>query len=864
MDVQTHSPHGPSPASSQSTLPQIPGGRYHIVERLSTGAIGAVYKALDTILDRPVAVKCVHLDTPFADHGPDELRERFVREARIAARLQHPNIVTIHDIVATNDRGFIIMEFIEGQSLESLLSGKNRLSLPDGIRVISQLASALDYAHERQVVHRDVKPANILVSPSLWVWVTDFGIAKSELSTNLTMAGGVLGTPDYMSPEQAKGEDVDARSDLFSLGCILFECVTGEKPFRSPSLTGVLLSIINDEPVFPLNWRSLGLPNGLKPVLHHALEKERDRRFPTGADLVLALTQLTAGTEPVSTRVSADAKPPEAPAEAKAPEPAAEAKAPEPVAETKAAEPVAETKAPEPAAETKAPEPVAETKAPEPVAEAKAPEPVAETKAAEPVAETKGPEPVAEAKASETVAEARAPEPPVEERAPEANAEPKPAEPAAEAKVPEPESEPPNNVDVPVEREERATEARSEETNCAEAAAEPSGAAPTASKAEHSSTEETVMFDANEVERKPPTPIVDAQRVQELKDEPRPLRLSPNLSAELHRAEISPEEGFLLSRIDGLSRASDILSMSPMSEVDTAAALLNLLDKELILFGGKSPAREPGTRGAAAPPAPAAPAKPKGIPDEATVKELDRLLALAKRQCYADLLGVAADAPAAARKSAFLKIIGTYHPDKFPKASDEIREKLSRICAEASEALDQLANPPASSAPSAPSRSGAPSWSSSPGPTGTSSPPGSRPGSAYGGAISGESGAFDKRRYARELYDRAHRAFDMQDFWESIQLCRQAVEVDDCQSEYFHLLGRALMQNKKWRKEAADSFRRASDLDPGNLEYLGMLGAIYKAEGLQARANAILKKAQTLNPEYALPDIDGQVSVEAE
>ena len=298
MEAQADTPNAPKGQASASgangidTKDQIPGGRYHIVERLSTSAIGAVYKALDTILDRPVAVKCVRLDTPFADRTPDELRERFVREARIVARLQHANIVTIHDIVATSDRGFIIMEFIDGRTLESLSESEGRLPLSAAIQIIAQLASALDYAHERKVVHRDVKPSNILVSSSLNVWVADFGIAKSELSTNLTMAGGVLGAPDYMSPEQAKGDDVDARSDLFSLGCILFELVVGEKPFRSPSLTGVLLSIINDEPVFPLNWQSLGPPMELKPILHHALEKERDKRFASGAELVEALEKL--------------------------------------------------------------------------------------------------------------------------------------------------------------------------------------------------------------------------------------------------------------------------------------------------------------------------------------------------------------------------------------------------------------------------------------------------------------------------------------------------------------------------------------------------------------------------------------------
>ena len=716
-----------------NSLPQIPGGRYHIVERLSTGAIGGVYKALDTILDRPVAVKCINLDTPFADHGPDELRERFVREARIAARLQHPNIVTIYDIVATSDRGFIIMEFIEGQSLESLLAERKRLAMPDALRVVTQLSDAIDYAHSRNVVHRDVKPVNILVSPSLWVWVTDFGIAKSELSTNLTMAGGVLGTPDYMSPEQAKGEDVDARSDLFSLGCILFECVTGERPFRSPSLTGVLLSIINDEPVFPTNWSSLGLPDGLKPVLHHALEKDREKRYPTGSALVEAITHLE--------------------------------DSPRPAAEFADAEPELESSAKDESAPLEreldvAPEPEAQTEVRE------SPEP-AEWEAPEPEETNTDEEMVA---ASESLEESEEPEP-------------------------------------------------------------------------EYSPEHTAMFSSgHDPEPDPPqVRAVDPTRIEALKGEARPLRLSPNLSGELQGAAITPEEGFLLSRIDGFARASDILAMSPMPEAETATALLNLIDKDLIQLGGKAgePARE------ASPPAQPAPIR--GVPDEATVKELDRLLALAKSHAYSDLLGIAAGAPAGARKSAYLKIIGKFHPDKFPRAAEEVREKLSRLCAESAEALDQLASPASSSKPS------------------SSSPVGGN-GHSPGGVSSfgrTQGAGFDKRRYARELYDRALRAFEMQDFWESIQLCRQALETDDNQAEYFHLLGRALMQNKKWRKEAADSFRKATELDPGNLDYLGMLGAVYRAEGLQARATAVLKKAQSLDPSFTLPEIDGEVSVEA-
>jgi hypothetical protein len=793
-------------------LPQIPGGRYHIVERLSTGALGGVYKALDTILDRPVAVKCINLDTPFADHGPDELRERFVREARIAARLQHPNIVTIYDIVATSDRGFIIMEFIEGQSLESLITERKRLPMPDALHVLTQLAGALDYAHSRNVVHRDVKPVNILVSPSLWIWVTDFGIAKSELSTNLTMAGGVLGTPDYMSPEQAKGEDVDARSDLFSLGCILFECVTGEKPFRSPSLTGVLLSIINDEPVFPLNWRTLGLPNGLKPILHHALEKDREKRYASGADLVAALAALDG-----------------------------HAARPGAVASISVSEVVDEA-----AREQGMPTELWPT-------------PLPNMAPADP-----GPR-AGEAPESQERAQADWPAQ-VDEPPQMAGADPidEPAQIDEPVQVDErARLDEPARIDEPASFAEAAPAAEPESPAAELAETETSEtmlAAPAASVDEsdadakqEQSPDRTVVFSADRLPEPVPPPApavvparieVDPARIEALKEEARPLRLSPSLSEELQGAAISPEEGFLLSRIDGLARASDILAMSPMPEAETATALLNLIDKNLIVFGGKAPVREPARES----PPPPATAPLKGVPDEATVRELDRLLALAKSQAYAELLGVAPGAPAGARKSAYLKIIGKFHPDKFPRAADDIREKLSRLCAESAEAMDQLAiQPPPRPASSSPSGGNGYSPSSSVG--------------ASSGRSQGPN--FDKRRYARELYDRANRAFDMQDFWESIQLCRQALETDDTQAEYFHLLGRALMQNKKWRKEAADSFRKATELDPGNLAYLGMLGAVYKAEGLQARATAVLKKAQSLDPSFALPEIDGEATVEA-
>jgi serine/threonine protein kinase len=700
---------------------QIPGGRYHLVERLSAGAIGAVYKALDTVLDRPVAVKCVRLDTPFADHGPDEVRERFVREARIAARLQHASIVTIHDIVATPDRGFIIMEFIEGQSLESVLASRPRLELSTSIRVISQLASALDYAHERNVVHRDVKPSNILVSDSYDVWVTDFGIAKSELSTNLTMAGGVLGTPDYMSPEQAKGEDVDCRTDLFSLGCILFECVVGRKPFSSQSLTGVLLSIINDEPLFPSNWKGLGLPNGLKPILNHALEKDRERRYPTGSALVSALHSI-----PREDIVQAD--------------------------ET-ARNPIVETDE-RPATNERVEEPKAEE---------------APTAKAEEVPET------------EEVTKAQQP----------------------------PEAEEPSRV---------------EETTNAEASA------PEQAEAEASTSEQPEAKEP--VADSPEPPPLSSEKIQALKEESRPLRLASTLSADLQNVEISPEEGFLLSRIDGSSRAHEILTLSPMSEADSARALMELLDKGLIHWGGsaKSEVARPKAT-------PRPKAKPKGAIDGQVLAELERLLSLAAEGDFAGVLGVEPGAPESERKASYRKLVGKFHPDKFPKSDEAIHAKLSRLCAAASEALTELDKPVEK--PS------------------VSTATGSHARSASAAFESGsDDTAFDKRRYARELYDRGLRAFDTHDFWDAIQLARQAIEVDDGEAEFFALLGRALMQNKKWRKEAADNFRRASDLAPNNVEYLGMLGAIYQAVGLATRAQSVLEKAREIDPDYELPELE--------
>ena len=854
---------------------EIPGDRYQFVAELATSTHGAVYHATDTVLDRPVAIKCVRLDESATGHPPEELRERFLREAKICARLQHQNIVAIHDVVTVPGRGYIIMEFIEGCSLESLLE-TGRLPLSTAIRVISQLASALDYAHARDVVHRDVKPSNILVSPSHHAWVTDFGIAKSELSTSLTVAGGLTGTPDYMSPEHAKGEDVDARSDLFSLGCVLFESVVGEKPFRSPSLTGVLLSIINDEPVFPLNWGSLGLPRELRPILHRALEKDRDKRYASGAEMVEALTAL-----PEDAVERADELARQAAAEAREAEP--EDAPPEDASETEDVRDTAAEGETAPSDAVAEPDAVAET-SPEPVEEPEdSIEPGAEAPPAsdEEPAATAAPEPSApddepgESEESEESEQHDEPEELDEE-------EIETAEMPAQADAPGPVSTPSESVEpeAAATAEEREIESEADSvpedvrTEAAEETAEP---------LEETADAEPPAEDALDVDAaRDPAAIepMDPDKLQELKEERQPLRVSPTLYNDPEAVEISPEEGFLLSRIDGESSARDILALSPMPEAETGTVLMNLLGKGLISMGSSArsvaePSRpsnapdeaagdagadeaEPAEERANATPVPP---EPEG-PDPELVREVDRLSELADNRDYAAFLGVEVTATASERKSAFLKFVARYHPDKHRDTDDAFRARLSSLCASASDAaasLEKQAKSLEESMRAAQERNAQREAEASARTNLDSSPnvhAGARPAQSSPPAAHDSSAAFfDKKRFARELYSRSLSAYDEGDYWEAVQLGRRALELDDSEAEYHAALGRALLQNKKWRREAADRFVRASELQPARVEYIGLLGAIYRSEGLATRANALLERARVLEPDYEFPEL---------
>ena len=294
-------------APGNETLGGQLGERYRTIARLGAGAFGEVYRAHDNVLGRDVAVKRIRLEAFVEASQLEDVKQRFLREAQVAARLRHANIVTMHDIVATAAMSFIVMELVEGKTLQAVLQERGRLPLDETIALMAQAAAALDHAHANQVVHRDVKPANIMIEPGGHVKVMDFGIAKLETGANLTTTGSIMGTPNYMSPEQAKGMKVDGRSDLFSLGCVLYECLTGTKPFQGESVSVILVKILTEEPP-PVDFRATGLPLEIGGVLKRALSKDPGARYASGALLLEALRsagQTTLVAAPTQGRVVA-------------------------------------------------------------------------------------------------------------------------------------------------------------------------------------------------------------------------------------------------------------------------------------------------------------------------------------------------------------------------------------------------------------------------------------------------------------------------------------------------------------------------------------------------------------------------------
>ena len=274
-------------------------GRYNITAELGKGAMGVVYKATDPNIGRTVAIKTTRLDT----HGLDaqDLLRRFKNEARSAGTLNHPNIVTIYDAGEQEGIFYIAMEYIEGQTLHELLSQHRSLPVERVIDIVRQVCAGLDYAHAHGVIHRDVKPANIMLAANGAVKVMDFGIAKT--GGTMTATGQVLGTPNYMSPEQVKGKTIDGRSDLFGVGVLLYEMLTGEKPFDGQNITTIIYKIVSENPIPPREL-DVTIHPGLSAVVTKALAKAPDDRYQTGAALVADLQNYKSfGSEAAATQV---------------------------------------------------------------------------------------------------------------------------------------------------------------------------------------------------------------------------------------------------------------------------------------------------------------------------------------------------------------------------------------------------------------------------------------------------------------------------------------------------------------------------------------------------------------------------------
>jgi serine/threonine protein kinase len=291
---------GAEPIKPAGERPPLKLGRYEVVRELGKGAMGIVYLAKDPLIGRLVALKTIRPAAGADDDETKEFQQRFVREAQAAGILNHPAIVTVHDIGQDEGSGvsFIAMEYVEGSNLKEVLAQGRPLTFDDIGEIVAQIADALDFAHSKGIVHRDVKPANIILLEGNRAKIMDFGIAKiASGAANLTTTGQFLGTPNYMAPEQIKGAPVDGRTDIFSLGICLYECLTRRKPFGGDSLTSISYKIVH-EPFPPLHEINPQIPDGYEDVVTLCLAKDPAKRYQRAKDMAAALRTVVRGERP--------------------------------------------------------------------------------------------------------------------------------------------------------------------------------------------------------------------------------------------------------------------------------------------------------------------------------------------------------------------------------------------------------------------------------------------------------------------------------------------------------------------------------------------------------------------------------------
>ncbi|MBW2616033.1 MAG: serine/threonine protein kinase, partial [Deltaproteobacteria bacterium] len=280
-------------------------GRYEIIGELGRGAMGVVYKGEDPKIHRTVAIKTIML-SQFEEDALDDMKARFFREAESAGLLVHPNIVTIYDCGEEHDLAYIAMEFLDGEDLEDYTKPDHLFPIRQTMKIVADIADALDYAHTKDIVHRDIKPANIMMlKETKEVKVTDFGIARIT-SSSQTKTGIVLGTPSYMSPEQVSGKKVGGRSDIFSLGVVLFEMLTGQKPFTGEDITSLMFKIAKEPHPSPREFNPK-IPPVLEKIIDKALEKDLEKRYQKGGQMASHLKQVIARMDQVLAQKKAKA-----------------------------------------------------------------------------------------------------------------------------------------------------------------------------------------------------------------------------------------------------------------------------------------------------------------------------------------------------------------------------------------------------------------------------------------------------------------------------------------------------------------------------------------------------------------------------
>jgi serine/threonine protein kinase len=257
-------------------------GRYEILDIIGQGSMGVVYKCVDTVLDRHVALKTMNL----GNTSDASIKERFYREGKTLGELQHKNIVSVYELNEFSNLCYIVMELLEGQSLDKLISLKDKLSKVAKLEILRQICNGVNFAHSKGVIHRDLKPANIFLREDGVVKILDFGVAKLSTS-NMTHSGVVLGTISYMAPEQLMGEEIDERADVFSIGTIMYELFSHNKPFDGDSITEIMGKLINTKP-----GEIKGLDKSINMIISKALEKDRDKRYSSAKEMMVHIEQI--------------------------------------------------------------------------------------------------------------------------------------------------------------------------------------------------------------------------------------------------------------------------------------------------------------------------------------------------------------------------------------------------------------------------------------------------------------------------------------------------------------------------------------------------------------------------------------------